>query len=152
MAQMLRGSDAPKDHPPGVQTPIAVTTLLYTIFTKAGGPAVQVYSASTWVNVRMRLDNAGPVAVGTKPELVPVLSGAGLLLPVGEWVKFSLFKGTKLYVAAESVNRIETVIEPVPWQEQVVLQGQQIIQLVAKQASTMSSFVSSVVSLARGRK
>jgi len=129
MASMLRKSDAPTDHPPGVQAPIAAQTLLYTIFTKAG-PTVQVYAASTWVNVRLRLDTAGPVAVGTKQELTPVLSGAGLLLPVGQWVKFSLYKGTKLWMAAESVNRVEAVIEPVPWQEQLVLQSQKMIQLI----------------------
>lgn len=72
-----------------------------------------------WAVVTLTLETAGPVAVSDMPNLFPVLSGKGLLLPTGQPMQFKIAKGTRLYVAATAVNRIKVQIDPVPWLEQI---------------------------------
>lgn len=89
-------------------------TAIWTTFTQAGGTKL-LYSANTWVTVRVTLTTAGPVVVGNKQSLDPVLSGQGMLLVTDETMVFSLGSGSRLYYAADAVNRLSVVVEPVPW-------------------------------------
>jgi len=89
-------------------------TDLYTMFTTAIGETREFYSAQSWVKITLRLETAGPVAVSTREQLLPVLSGLGTLLSDEDLV-FVLSKGNRLYYAAEAVNRIRVVIEPIAY-------------------------------------
>jgi len=97
-------------------------TTTRTWFTTApfGSTAVMA-QPSTWVKIKLRLETAGPVAVGTNTKnIVPVLSGAGGLLGADE-VSLVLKKGDILYIAANATNRVRMVTEPIPWQQQILL-------------------------------
>lgn len=96
-------------------------TDIFTYFTEPTGQSALLYSAETWVRIELQLETAGPVAVGTRQSVVPVLSGKGILLPPdGEPITFVMPKGDRLYVAAESVNRVKTIVEPIPWLQQIL--------------------------------
>lgn len=85
-----------------------------------GGQPVTIYSADRlWADVTLVLETAGPVAVGDAPNLGPVTSGKGILLPTGVPLTFRCAKATKLYVLSTAVNRIKVMVQPVPWQEQI---------------------------------
>jgi len=43
-----------------------------------------------------------------------------LLEPDGEPLQFLVPLGDRLYVAAEAINRVKVIIEPLPWLEQVL--------------------------------
>ena len=94
-----------------------------TYFTKVpvdGQPPDVLYSGDrNWTRVRVMLETAGPVAVGQFSNLFPVLSGRGQLLTTGVPVTFDIAKGNKLYIAAQSVNRVKVTIEPYPWLEMI---------------------------------
>lgn len=98
--------------------PTAVTpaskTRMFTYFTVAGETKL-LYSAETWVKARLVLENAGPVAVGTDQNLTPVLSGKGVLLPTNIEIEFYLSRGDRIFIAAEAINRVRFIVEPVPY-------------------------------------
>jgi hypothetical protein len=97
-------------------------TQITTYFTSAlnGAASPILYSGDRmWAKVTLTLETAGPVAVGNMAELAPVLSGRGQLLETGVPTPFTIAKGTRLYIAATSVNRVKVVIEPLPWLEQI---------------------------------
>lgn len=97
-------------------------TDIFTYFTKPTGLSELLYSAESWINISLVLETAGPVAVSTRQDVTPVLSGKGILLaPDGEPTRFVLPRGDRLYIAAEAVNRVKVVIEPFPWIEQILL-------------------------------
>lgn len=95
-----------------------------TYFTKVNAPGDAVpiiYNGERlWARVRLTLETAGPVAVGNSAQITPVLSGRGQLLETGKETEFILAKGTRLYIASTSVNRVKRTIEPLPWLEQIV--------------------------------
>lgn len=93
-------------------------TDMYTLFTEVGGTNL-IYSAEQWVKITLRLETAGPVDVGMRQELTPVLSGQGTSLNADDLV-FTLAKGNRLYYAAAAVNRVRVVIEPIPWLESIL--------------------------------
>lgn len=111
--------DMPANQVVGPTTEISASTLIYTLFTKAGETRL-VYSATTWVVCRLMLENSGPVAIGTRQQIGPALSGKGILLPTKEWVRFALAKGDRLFMVAEGINRVKFICEQVPWQEQIL--------------------------------
>ena len=94
-----------------------------TYFTKPvqiGIPTAILFNGERlWTRVVLTLETAGPVAVGNMSGITPVLSGKGQLLPIGVPMPFTLAKGTRLYIASTSVNRVKVLIEPVPWLEQI---------------------------------
>lgn len=95
-------------------------TRIQTYFTVANGTSQLLYSAENWVRVEFQLETAGPVAVGTLQDVTPVLSGKGILLPPdGEPVRFVLPKGDRVFIAAESINRVKFIVEPIPWLEEI---------------------------------
>lgn len=92
-----------------------------TYFTKADGETHIIYTGERmWAKITLVLETAGPVAVGTDQKLTPVTSGIGTLLVTNQEFVITIARGTRLYVAAESVNRIRLQIEPLPWMEQIV--------------------------------
>ena len=96
-------------------------TEIYTYFTNADGRSKLLYSAEGWVRIELALETAGPVSVGTRENLTPVLTGLGILLePDGEPVEFVMPKGDRLYIAAESINRVKFIVEPIPWLQQIL--------------------------------
>jgi hypothetical protein len=98
-------------------------TDIYTYFTRSTGENELLYSAEMWVKMTLVLETAGPVAVGTRESVIPVLSGKGILLdPDGEPAVFSIPKGDRIFISAESINRVQVFIEPIPWLEQILYQ------------------------------
>jgi hypothetical protein len=96
-------------------------TDIFTYLTVASGASELLFSAEDWIRIEFQLETAGPVAVGTKQNLSPVLSGKGILLPAdGEPVRFIVPRGDRVYIAADAVNRVKVMIEPLPWIEQVL--------------------------------
>ena len=88
-------------------------TEISTYFTQIGESRL-LFSANFWCTVKLTLETAGPVAAGTREDVVPVLSGKGVLLDTSleqEWV---LAKGDRIFIAAESINRVKFVVEPKP--------------------------------------
>lgn len=92
-----------------------MNTEIYTYFTTRIGSSELLYSAKQWVEVTLRLETAGPVAVSTKQEIVPVLSGAGILLPVDDDFNFVLSQENRIWIAATAVNRVNVCIKPIPY-------------------------------------
>ena len=83
-----------------------------TYFTKPTGQTELLYTAEGWIHARLLLENAGPVSIDMDQNITPVLSGKGRLLPTGQEVRFTLTRGDRIFIAAESVNRVSFVIEP----------------------------------------
>ncbi len=113
-------------------------TEAYTLFTlvgqQAGGSSSTpiLYNADrNWAKVTLILETAGPVAVSTRADLFPVLSGKGELLQTGVPMVFTLGKGqSRLYYGANALNRIKVQIEPFAWMEQIVGNVEEIRQLL----------------------
>jgi len=72
-----------------------------------------------YAQVILTLETAGPVAISTKQQILPVLSGKGQLLETGVPLAFTLAKGNRLWVATTSLNRIKVTVQPLPWLEQI---------------------------------
>lgn len=90
-----------------------------TYFTRTIGTQVLYNGDRQWARVTLTLETAGPVVVGNQQSLTPVTSGKGQLLTTSLPVTFTIAKGTRLYIASTSVNRVKVAIEPVPWLEQI---------------------------------
>ena len=90
-------------------------TEIGTYFTKADGQTYEMYPVQGWMRIKLRLETAGPVVVGTEQHLGPILAGHGELLPTGAWVDFYLDFGSRLYVASSTVNRIGFIREQIPY-------------------------------------
>lgn len=112
---------------PGIQvstkTPgqIDRVTDSYTFFTQGNGITKVLYNGDRqWANVSLLLETAGPVAVGVnKEQLSPVLGGSGILLITNVQRTIPVAKGSRLYIASTTVNRVQITIEPFAWQEQI---------------------------------
>ncbi len=92
---------------------------LSTYITKVGSTD-QIYDGSRlWAKITLTLETAGPVAIGTRANLLPVLGGNGVLLDTNEPITVTISKGDKLYIAANAVSRVKIQIEAFPWLEQL---------------------------------
>ena len=98
--------------------PAVGRTEISTRFTKETGSTL-LYQAESWVVVRLMLETAGPVAVGTRDDVAPPLSGKGILLPIDVEIAFPMQKGGRIFLAATAVNRVRFIVEPIPWYEQI---------------------------------
>jgi hypothetical protein len=107
---------APGSMPETVRAPLYKAQNYFTV---PDGESKLLYSAEGWVKARLYLENAGPVVVGESQNITPVLSGKGMTLPTGEWCEWTLTKGSRIFIAAESVNRVKFNIAPVPFAEQL---------------------------------
>jgi hypothetical protein len=109
----------------GAETPKQLQTYrtwVTTFFTLGSVESELLYSAENWVRIRVSLQTAGPVAIGTVSEIVPVLSGKGIILdPDDDPWEAMVPKGTRVYVASETVNRLDVTVDPIPWLEQMDL-------------------------------
>lgn len=105
--------------PQSTQGKTEARTFIDTYFTKAGDTQIIFNGDRQWTRVTLVLETAGPVAVGTAQSITPVLSGKGQLLTTNVPITFTIAKGSRLYVAANGVNRIKRSIEAVPWLEQI---------------------------------
>jgi hypothetical protein len=115
-AQMRAAAKKPQVTP---DVPASVgRTEISTRFTKETGSTL-LYQAEGWVRVRLMLETAGPVAVGTRDDVAPPLSGKGILLPIDVEITFPMQKGGRIFLAATSVNRVRFIVEPIPWYEQI---------------------------------
>lgn len=98
-------------------------TDIFTYFTVPNGTSELLYSAEDWVRITLILETAGPVATSTRQSVTPVLSGKGVLIPPsGQPLIFVLPRGDRLFIASESINRVQVFIEPIPWLEQLLHQ------------------------------
>ena len=99
-----------------------LATEIYTFFARPQPPQTPftvLYNGDRqFAQVILTLETAGPVAVSTKQQIDPVLSGKGQLLETGVPLSFFLAKGNRLYVATTSINRIKVTVQPLPWLEQ----------------------------------
>ena len=95
-------------------------TQIYTYFTVPDGQTKLLYSAEQWTRIRIELEDAGPVAIGTAQELGNVLQGVGILLETNELLEFDLPRGDRLYIVAGTLNRVKFIAQPIPWQEQIL--------------------------------
>lgn len=98
-----------------------LTTEMYTFFARpvTDGRFVVLYNGDRqYAQVVLTLETAGPVAVATKQQLDPVLSGKGQQLETGVPLSFFIAKGNRIYVAATAISRIKVTIQPLPWLEQ----------------------------------
>jgi hypothetical protein len=96
-------------------------TEISTYFTTAFGETVLLYSATRWTKVILTLETAGPVDAGTRADLIPVGGGKGRGLVPGESMEFTLNENSRVYIAANAVNRVGVIIEPFAWLEQIAL-------------------------------
>lgn len=113
-----------------------------TYFTKALGTDLLYAGDRIWTRVRLVLLTAGPVAVGQFNDITPVLSGKGLLLVTGQPVSFDIAKGNRLFIAAQSVNRVSVSIEPYPWLETITGLLGALVSRVASAPSALAGLVS----------
>lgn len=91
-----------------------------------------LYQAEGWVRLRLMLETAGPVSVGTRDVLTPVSSGKGILLPTDVEITFPVAKGGRITIAATAVNRVRYIIEPIPWLEQIALMLGSVVKLLRR--------------------
>lgn len=97
-----------------------VRTYVQTYFTKVANDTDLLYNGDRqWARVTLELETAGPVVVGTVQKITPVLSGKGIQLTTNEERTITVAKGTRLYIASTSVNRVKVTVEPLPWLEQI---------------------------------
>ena len=95
-------------------------TYAQTYFTKVSNETAILYNGDRqWARVTLELETAGPVVVGTQQKITPVLSGKGMLLVTNEPKTLTIAKGTRLYIASTSINRVTVQVEPLPWLEQI---------------------------------
>ena len=88
------------------------------------------------MRVRLMLETAGPVAIGTRDDVAPPLSGKGILLPGGNVeVTIVLNKGDRLYSASTALNRVRFIAEPIPWMEQVSSMIGSVLNLLRRKGS-----------------
>jgi hypothetical protein len=111
-----------QDSTPGAQTPVIPTasgrTEMFTHFTTPGTDFL-LYQAESWVKLRFILETAGPVAIGTRDSISPVLSGKGILLSTGVEFSFYVGRGARVTISSTAINRVSFIVEPIPWLEQI---------------------------------
>lgn len=130
--QQIRGNIAAEVHEGEPAIPFAQgRTEVSTFFTKGTGDQL-LYQAEGWVRLRLMLETAGPVAVGSRDQVSPPLSGKGILLPVNVEITFPVTKGNRIFIASTSVNRVRFIIEPIPWMEQLVTMVGSLLSLRRK--------------------
>jgi len=95
-------------------------TEIYTLITRSDGRTQLLYSAEEPIKVRLTLETAGPVSIGTRENLGTPLSGGGVLLITNEEMIWNLPRGDRLYYVAGSVNRVKVSTEPIPYGQQVL--------------------------------
>lgn len=111
-----------------------------TIFTSGQpfGRGHVLYTAQKWFRVKLRLETAGPVTIGFASDITAVGAGSGASLGADE-VEVIVKKGDTLYYAANAINRVRMVVEPVPWAEQMWSRVGSILQMLGAPQSPSPS-------------
>lgn len=94
-------------------------TDISTYITRVGKTDSLYDGSRLWAKVTLTLETGGPVVYGTKQNLQPVLGGAGAQLITDEPTEIVISKGNQLYIAAQTVSRVNVKIESLPWLEQI---------------------------------
>jgi hypothetical protein len=137
-------SPTPSDTTGHAETRINISTYFTSVPGVGDPPAVLYNGDRIWTRVRVTLLTAGPVAVGQLANLFPVLGGAGQLLQPGVPTTFDIAKGNKLYIAANSVNRVSLTVEPYPWLETLTGLLTSLVAAVRGAPSAVKSIASKV--------
>lgn len=117
-------------------------TDIFTYFTKSDGTTRQLYSGDRlWATVTLTLETAGPVSVGIRENLTPVLGGIGKLLLTGVPYVIPMSRGQRLYIASTSINRVSVQVAAVPWLEQLAGTLTGIASVVSQGASGMLKLI-----------
>jgi hypothetical protein len=113
------------------------STDIWTYFTRATGITDLVYSTNPddWIDVTLLLETAGPVAYGTRQDISPVTSGKGRLLVTGVEARIALPPASRLYIVADTINRVGIQVAPVPWQRQIHDLEAAILKAIAPSAA-----------------
>jgi len=140
----------------GGETPKQLATYytqIFTFFTDSSEQSQLLYSAENWVKITLKLETAGPVAIGTDANIVPVLAGSGVLLDTVDPFVFSLAKGTRVYITSQTVNRVTVIIEPIPWLEQLDLDLVQSVRNLQHSIELMGAqFTAAIAALQSGQQ
>ncbi len=94
-------------------------TETFTLCTEPDGQSRLIYSAESWVRVRLALETTGVVAISTREDLAPLSSGKGIELTKLQSVELVLPRGDRLFVVSETDERLAVAIEPIPWLAQI---------------------------------
>lgn len=93
-------------------------TMIYTLQTNptsgTGTQLVYQTQPDEWIRVTLRLETGGPVVIGHLSNLRPTTSGKGRLLPSDEDIIVDLSPTSKLFIAAEGVERVGVHITSLP--------------------------------------
>lgn len=122
-----------------------------TYFTEPSGESKLFYTAENWVKIKLTLETAGPVAVGTSANVAPVLSGHGRLLDTGVEYEVHLARGSAFYIAAEAVNRVSVSIEPIPWMEQISGEITSVAQVISTTVRSIGNAIVGAIGELMGR-
>lgn len=139
MDRTVAQAPAPSDQVGMGENRIQISTYFTKVLVDGQPPDVLYSGDRNWARVRVTLRTAGPVAVGQFSNLYPVLSGKGQTLQTGVPAVFDIAKGSKLYVAAQSVNRIDLAIEPYPWLETITGLLMSLVSAVTGGATLLAS-------------
>ena len=101
---------------------MATGTRIYTFLTvPTEGTQLLIRSLpDEWLEIVLRLDTVGPVAIGTSQDILPSTSGKGMLLPANQETRVHLSPDATLFIAAETVNRVGVQINAIPAIEQLL--------------------------------
>lgn len=94
-------------------------TETFTVMTEPDGLSRLLYSAESWVRVRLALESDGVVAVSTREDLAPLESGKGVLVRAERALDFVLPRGDRLFILAKTDERLAVIVEPIPWLAQI---------------------------------
>lgn len=125
-------------------------TEIYSYFTVVGEQQI-MYSAENWVRMKLTLETAGPVSIGTSSQIAPVFSGKGRLLDTGVEYEVYLSRGARLYVVSESVNRLSVTIEPIPWMEQLSAEIVSVASVVSSTVQRVGDAIVNAIGQASGK-
>lgn len=111
-----------------------MATTIFTFFA-TGGQTQLVYSATDWCQVRMGMETGGPVVVGTTTNLLPTSAGNGRQLLTDRDVVFVLAPADRIYIAANSPQRVGVTIESIP---QITVEKQILAVLAAASGQSVA--------------
>lgn len=95
-------------------------TLIQTFFTKPGVETILYQANVPWARLKILLETAGPVVIGTGPGMAPINSGRGALLRTDEELEFDVAAGNKIFIFSTTANRVRLIVQPLPWQEMIL--------------------------------
>lgn len=127
-------------------------TEIYTYFTRPNNKSNLFYTAEKWIKVSLLLETGGPVAVSTRQDILPVLSGKGISLRTGEVRTWDLERGDRLYIASTSSNRVQVITQPIPWLESILLTSKKGMEATVRSIMDSNNKVVQLLSAAVGRR